>query len=74
MTKELEYNLLTGSCLHRQREWIHIQNINSDISLATAIKMCANEISFVGNILQSFQFEPVFTVAEIHAKNNIAVV
>ena len=29
----------------------------------------ANEISFESNILQPFQFEPVFTAAEIQAKN-----
>ena len=32
----------------------------------------ANEIPFVGDILQPFQFEPVFTVAEIPAKKDIA--
>ena len=28
----------------------------------------ANQILFVGNIMQPFQFEPVFTAAEIQAK------
>ena len=28
----------------------------------------ANEIPFVGDILQPFQLEPIFTVAEIQAK------
>ena len=28
----------------------------------------ANEIPFIGNIMQPFQFEPVFTAAEIQAK------
>ena len=30
----------------------------------------ANEIQFVCNNLQPFQFEPVFTAAEIQAKKN----
>ena len=32
----------------------------------------ANEIHFVGDILQPFQFEPIFTAAEIQAKKDIA--
>ena len=32
----------------------------------------ANEIPFVGNIVQSFQFEPVFTVTEMQAEKYLA--
>ena len=32
----------------------------------------ANEILFVGDIFQRFQFESVFTAAEIQAKNDFA--
>ena len=31
----------------------------------------ANEILFMGNIRQLFQFEPVFTVAEIQVKQDL---
>ena len=31
----------------------------------------ATEIPFVGDILQSFRFEPVFTAIELQAKKNI---
>ena len=31
----------------------------------------ANEIPFVGDILQPFQFEPIFTAAEIQAKMDV---
>ena len=31
-----------------------------------------NEILFVSNILQLFQFEPIFTAAEIQAKKDLA--
>ena len=31
-----------------------------------------NEIQFVDDILQPFQFEPVFTAAEIQSKNDLA--
>ena len=32
----------------------------------------ANEIPFVGNILQPFQFESIFTDTEIQAKTDLA--
>ena len=32
----------------------------------------ANEIPFVGNILQTFQFEPVYTATELQAKEDLA--
>ena len=32
----------------------------------------ANEITYVGNIMQPFQFEPIFTTAEIQQKKDLA--
>ena len=63
--KQLEYNSLANWCLHRQRN--HIQNMDSetDFSSNSDYDELANEILFVGDIVQPFQFEPVFTAAEI---------
>ena len=40
----------------------------TDFSLDSDYDEFPNEILFVGDILQLFQFEPVFTAAEIQAK------
>ena len=44
----------------------------TDFSSDSDYNEFANEIQFVGDILQPFQFEPIFTAAEIQAKNNLA--
>ena len=52
------------------REGSHIQKMDSetDFSNNSNYDEFANEISFVSDILQPYQFEPVFTAAEIQAK------
>ena len=56
MMKQLEYNSLTCCCLYIKKMKLHKRNGFIEI---------ANEILFVGDILQSFQLEPIFTAAEI---------
>ena len=74
MMKQPEYNLLTGWCLDKQREQSHIQNIYSETDFSTNSNYdeFANELPFVGDILQSFQFEPLFAAAKIQAKKNLS--
>ena len=57
--------------MHRQREQSHIQKMDSetDFSSDSHYDEFANEILFVGDILQPFQFGSVFTAAKIQAKN-----
>ena len=48
-----------------QRKWSHIQKIDSETAVSndSDYDEFANEILFVGDILQVFQFEAVFTSA-----------
>ena len=45
------------------------KNSDTDFSSDSDYDEFSNEITFVSDILQTFQFEPVFTAAEIQAKN-----
>ena len=69
MTKQPEYNSLID-WEQRQRERSHVLNMDSqkEFSSESDYDEFANEIPFVSNILRPFQFEPVFTAAEIQAK------
>ena len=67
MTKQPEYNSMTDWCLRRQRVRCHKQtkkDSETDFSTDSDYSEFANEIPFVGNILQPFQFEASFTAAE----------
>ena len=73
MTKQPEYNSLTDECLHRQRdEATYKKWIQRDFSSDKNYDEFANETLFVGGILKPFQLEPVFTVAEIQSKKDLA--
>ena len=58
---------------HRQRKQRHVEKIDweTDFSTDSVYDESANEILFVGNILQPFQFETIFTAAEIQAKKDL---
>ena len=43
MKKQPDYNSLSNWCLHRQREWSHIQQMDSDFSSDTDNNEFANE-------------------------------
>ena len=74
MTKQLQYNSLTDWYLHTQRELSRIQKIDSetDISSDSDYDKFGNKIIFVGDILQLFPFEPLFTAAEIQNNKDVA--
>ena len=74
MTKQPEYNSLTDWYLHRQENEATYKQMNSetDVSGYSNYDEFVNAISFVGNILQPFQFEPLFTADEIQASGTRA--
>ena len=52
------------------QKWIH--HSETDFYSNSDYDEFANEIPFAGNILQLFQFEPIFTATEIQDKNDLA--
>ena len=60
MTNQLEYHSLTGWCFRSHTERSHIQSIDSETDFSSD----SDYDEFANEILQLFQFEPVFAAAE----------